>query len=113
MKSRWIISLFAAVLLAGCTGEIHEGSNNAVDSGGSSQPTPGNNLTDTSQQNNSDNPGEEQACMSNEQFFMRKVWAQVAQPTCIACHNGQGLASISNMMLNRELGFGDQLGPNM
>ncbi len=115
MKSRWIVGLFTAFLLAGCTCQIGNTSNNGDESGTSPKPKPENNGTkDPSQPNNSDNPGEEEeACMSTERFFMRKVWAQVAQPTCVACHNGQGLASISNMLLNRELGFGDQLGPNM
>ncbi len=57
-------------------------------------------------------PDANQACVPTNRLFMRKAWAQVAQPTCSACHNGQGLASMSDFILNREIGFGDQAAHN-
>ncbi len=58
-------------------------------------------------------PDGNQACIPTERLFMRKAWAQVAQPTCSACHNGQGLAAMSDFILNREIGFGDQSDHNL
>ncbi len=153
MNARSVLSLFAALLLAGCVGQM-DGTQNSGDPNTPGQPgkpgIPGNPSTpgnpgDPNNPNNSENPlvpglpddpndpngpaipsdpdyemtppdpipDPDRACVPTDQLFMRKAWAQVAQPNCSACHNPQGLASMSNFILNRELGFGDQAENNM
>lgn len=46
-------------------------------------------------------------CVSDEQFFAQNVWAPTLSTKCIGCHNPQGLAAKSKMVLkgSSEAGF--------
>lgn len=48
-------------------------------------------------------------CVSDEQFFAEKVWAPVLSTKCIGCHNPQGQAAQSKLVLagSSEAGFLD------
>lgn len=47
------------------------------------------------------------ACVSDEQFFAEQVWAPIISQKCIGCHNPQGQARDSGMVLrgSAEAGF--------
>lgn len=57
-------------------------------------------------------PGDDD-CVSMERFFMREVWPKVASPNCAACHNNQGLAASSALILHNEQGYADFLERNI
>lgn len=48
-------------------------------------------------------------CISDEQYFAEKVWAPVISQNCIACHNPQGAAKDTKLVLkgSSEAGFLD------
>jgi hypothetical protein len=48
-----------------------------------------------------------------ERFFMREVWPKIASPNCAACHNPQGLAASSALVLHNEQGYADFLERNI
>lgn len=41
----------------------------------------------------------EEPCVSTKQFFTEEVWNSFMSTTCFACHNAQGIASVSEMVL--------------
>ncbi|AUX23621.1 hypothetical protein SOCEGT47_041480 [Sorangium cellulosum] len=49
-------------------------------------------------------------CLSDEQFFAEKVWAPILSTKCIGCHNPQGQAASSKLVLagSSEAGFLDR-----
>ncbi|AUX44025.1 hypothetical protein SOCE26_054840 [Sorangium cellulosum] len=49
-------------------------------------------------------------CLSDEQFFAEKVWVPILSTKCIGCHNPQGQAAKSKMVLagSSEAGFLDK-----
>ncbi|AKT39849.1 DUF1588 domain-containing protein [Chondromyces crocatus] len=49
----------------------------------------------------------EEACVSDEMFFAEQTWAQVLTASCIGCHNPQGLAGNTSLVLKNssEAGF--------
>lgn len=49
-------------------------------------------------------------CISDEQFFAEKVWVPILSTKCIGCHNPQGQAASSKLVLagNSEAGFLDR-----
>jgi Protein of unknown function (DUF1588) len=51
----------------------------------------------------------EAGCVTTEQYFAEQVWAPVMSQKCVACHNPQGLAKDSKMVLkgSSEAGFLD------
>jgi hypothetical protein len=59
-----------------------------------------------------DDPVDED-CVSMERFFMREVWPKVASPNCAACHNPQGMAYNSGLILHNEQGYSDFLERNI
>ena len=50
------------------------------------------------------------ACVSDEQFFAERIWAPVLSQKCIGCHNPQGQAKDSGLVLSgsSEAGFLDK-----
>jgi hypothetical protein len=44
-------------------------------------------------------PPPEQACVPTKQFFTDEVWNPFMSTTCFACHNAQGIASVSELVL--------------
>ncbi len=46
--------------------------------------------------------GTEGACVSTEQYFAEQVWAPIMSQKCTPCHNPQGLAKSSKMVLKNS-----------
>ncbi|MCA9562674.1 MAG: DUF1588 domain-containing protein [Myxococcales bacterium] len=42
---------------------------------------------------------EEEECQTNEEFFLRQVWGPVLSTTCVGCHNAQGQARDTDLVL--------------
>src|SRR5690554_3342795 len=111
MHRTWIYSLLSIVLLAGCKNVGPSDMSTQLGTLTTNQKTYTASPPEASE-NQPPKVDELKTCTSTEQFFMRRVWAQVAQPICSSCHHTNGFASQSGFVLNRELGFGDQLQHN-
>ncbi len=48
---------------------------------------------------NAEGDGGGEACLTNEEFFLREVWGPVMSGNCMACHNAQGAARYSDLVL--------------
>ena len=72
--------------------------------GGGGLPGTGGGLTDTT-----DGPN---GCQPNDRFFMREVWAPAVQTTCYGCHNDQGAARDSGLVLYNS-GWGNYIERNI
>ncbi len=51
-------------------------------------------------------------CMPDDRFFLREVWAPVVSKSCYACHNSQGSAKETNLVLFNA-GWGNYLQSNL
>ncbi|HSN98813.1 MAG TPA: hypothetical protein VLS89_11030, partial [Candidatus Nanopelagicales bacterium] len=49
----------------------------------------------------------DEACVSDEMYFAENAWAQVLSTKCIGCHNPQGIAGNTSLVLKNssEAGF--------
>ncbi|MEZ4460634.1 MAG: DUF1592 domain-containing protein [bacterium] len=52
------------------------------------------------------------ACMPDDRFFLREVWAPVVSKSCYACHNSQGSAKETSLVLYNA-GWGNYLQNNL
>lgn len=52
------------------------------------------------------------SCMPDDRFFLREVWAPVVSKSCYACHNSQGAAKETSLVLYNA-GWGNYLQTNL
>lgn len=52
------------------------------------------------------------SCMPDDRFFLREIWAPVVSKSCYACHNSQGAAKETSLVLYNA-GWGNYLQSNL
>lgn len=78
------------------SGDNNGGTNNGANNGSNNGANNGaNNGGDT---NNGANNGGEEACVSDEDYFLREVWTPILSQACFECHNPLGVASQTDMV---------------
>ncbi len=120
------LALLVTVAVSGCDGSLEnvggDASNPGADLGPGNDTGPGGNddanladspvFSDTYTGADATDPGGE-ACMTMERFFMREVWPKVAVPSCLGCHNPQGISAGSSFIMVTEQGYSDYLERNI
>ncbi len=58
-----------------------------------------------------DPTGSDEGCVPNDRFFLREVWTPTVEPACAACHNAQGQAKDTELVLYNS-GWGNYIQAN-
>lgn len=53
----------------------------------------------TEEQEETQEEAQEEECINDEDFFAQEVWAKALSPVCYSCHNAQGAAASSDLVL--------------